>query len=143
MPYKNDQRHAIVGHKHRARARYAMIQNRLKADTKKNAKYKGVELRVTKEEFVPWFQERDFPGCSVDRIRAEGHYELGNLQVIPGVENAGKDKRKARDGECVCRTCQQTKQLTEFVKESRRMNGYSTQCRECERKRAQVRKRPL
>lgn len=80
----------------------------------------------------------DFEGCSVDRMDNNGHYESGNLQVISIADNIRKDKTKAKNGFCVCYTCKETKPLESFCKDKRRLNGYSTQCLECERNRRKI-----
>jgi hypothetical protein len=116
-----------------------MVQRTATTYRSKNRKYQGVKVLVSKEDFVPWFMERDFPGCSVDRIDKTGHYELSNMQVITLKENIRKDLGKAKDGRCVCYSCKKEKELSEFVKESRRQNGYSTICKACERKRTRNR----
>lgn len=141
MPRKNDTRYKNVGSRYRASMRYSVIMSRLSnTHTKKNRRYAGVKLLVSREDFINWFMPRDFDGCSVDRIDPKGHYELSNMQVIPLAENIAKDKRKAKDNLCECYICKSVKPLTEFVKESRRGNGYSTICIECERERSLRRK---
>ena len=82
MPYKNDVRYKTIGHKHRAEARYYMMCNRCNSETDKNRSYVDVEVILSKEYFITWFMERDFEGCSVDRVDSKGNYELSNMQVI-------------------------------------------------------------
>lgn len=130
-----DERHKIVGSKRRASMRYAMMQNRLKtASPTVNKGYMGIELRVSREDFIAWFQAGDFVGCSVDRIDPKGHYEIGNMQLIPTWVNAGKDKLiSTADGTSRCYVCKKEKPLTDFVKDKRRvLTGYSTLCKPCD-----------
>ena len=142
MPSKIDLRHKQIGGKHRAMSRYYMLLHRVNTETDKNNCYRGIEVRVTKEDFINWFMERDFEGCSVDRIDSTGHYELSNMQVIPLALNIGKDKIKAKDGKCVCFACQQEKPLEEFVRDSRRqITGRTTICKVCESKRPSRRRK--
>jgi hypothetical protein len=133
MPYKHDVRHKQIGSRKRAQSRYSMIVHRItNTHLKKNRCYIGIELRVNQEDFIEWYRSKDFKGASVDRIDKNGHYELSNMQVIPLVENISKDKVKAKDGMCKCYKCHNIKPLVDFVKESRRINGYSTICKKCE-----------
>ena len=136
MPLKVDNRHAEIGGNHRAMSRYYMIKYRLKnTHLPKNKNYIGIELKVSKEDFINWFTKLDFKGCSVDRIKSTGHYELSNMCVIKLVDNIRKDKLKSINGLCVCYRCNSNKPLTEFSKDKRRINGYSTCCKECDNKR--------
>ena len=131
-----DTRHRIIGGRKRAQCRYAMILYRLgNTHLPKNTCYVGVELRITQEEFITWFQANDFKGCSVDRIDNTKHYEAGNLQLIPLVENIRKDKLKACNGYCECFSCKTTKEITLFAKDKRRVSGYSTICKQCDNSR--------
>lgn len=125
--------YSTVGSRKRASARYSMLLHRIHNTHKpRNKGYKGVEVRLTREEFIKWFMPLDFEGCSVDRIDVKGHYELSNMQVIPLVENMRKDRMKAVGGECVCYSCNKAKPLEEFAKDKRRITGRSTCCRDCD-----------
>lgn len=132
----NKQSYTKIGCRRRANNKYNAILARLTTtDRKKNKSYNGVELRVSRKDFIEWYMPLDFEGASVDRIDKNGHYELSNLQVIRLDENIRKDKIKAKDGMCVCFCCRNMKPLQEFCKDKRRKNGYATICIECERKR--------
>jgi hypothetical protein len=137
MSYKGgDSRHRVIGGVHRARSRYAMLVHRTThTDNNRNKNYSGVEVRVSREEFIEWFRALDFDGCSVDRIDNNGHYEIENMQVIPMSENNSKDRVKARDGRCVCYKCKEEKPLDEFATDNRRTNGRTTICKACDNKR--------
>lgn len=137
MPSKRDTRHRDIGGTHRAMSRYYMLKHRIEhsGENPKSACYAGVELRCSKEEFIAWFIARDFAGCSVDRIDKDGHYELGNMQVIPLAENIAKDKVIARGGISRCYSCKRQKPLDDFVRDRRRLNGHSTICKPCESQR--------
>lgn len=134
MPSKIDTRHTQIGGRHRAASRYAMIVHRVThTNTSKNNKYKGVEVRVSREEFIEWFMTRDFHGCSVDRINKEGHYELSNMQIIPLRANIAKDKLKFIDGLGVCYRCKEKKPIDDFVADKRRVHtGKTTICKKCD-----------
>lgn len=116
--------------------RYAMIRNRTQnTDYNRNTGYKGIKLLVGREEFITWFMPQDYKGCSVDRIDNKGHYELSNMQIIPLKINMAKDRTKMKNGIVECYACKEEKEKELFVKDKRRMNGYSTICLDCERKR--------
>lgn len=136
MTSKVDFRHREIGGHHRALSRYYMIANRLKTThRRRNSKYAGIELRVSKEDFIKWFMARDYDGCSVDRIDVNGHYELSNMQVIPLALNMSKDRVKARDGCCECYSCKKIKPIENFAVDKRRRTGHSTICKSCDNSR--------
>jgi len=142
---KSNPRHKIIGDIERARARYAMLCNRVEnSHLPKNSCYEGVEVRVDRDEFLEWFMENNFEGCSVDRIDPNGHYDLSNMQLIPTSENIGKDKRLETDGFNRCWRCLEWKPIEDFVKCSKNKNGYDTICKPCENIRTKIRnaKRP-
>lgn len=134
MAKKPDTRHAQIGGRKRALSRYSMIKHRVEnTHLPKNRGYVGVELRVDKETFVAWFMERDFKGCSVDRIDVSGHYELENMQVVSLAWNIARDKLKHVDGFCVCYACGQSKPSEAFAVDKRRLHtGRSTICKSCD-----------
>lgn len=134
MPSKHDTRYRQIGGRHRAASRYAMIAHRLaNVDRPKNRGYAGIELRVSREDFITWFRANDFEGCSVDRIDRCGHYELSNMQLVPLATNIAKEKLIAADGTTVCSRCDKIKPLDEFTKDRRRMHtGRTTCCRTCD-----------
>ena len=133
---KKDNRHSIVGGKHRALSRYYMILSRLKnTDTKKNKNYQGIQMQIDKDTFVEWFMKNDFAGASVDRIDKTKNYAMDNIQLIPLVENIRKDKIKAKDGYCECYMCKEVKPIDLFATDKRRYNGHSTICKKCDTRR--------
>lgn len=134
---KKDTRHILIGGKHRAYSRYAMIVHRTThTNTSRNKGYLGVKVLVTKDEFTEWFMGKDFPGCSVDRIDSSGHYEISNMQLISLAKNIAKEKSKHIDGFCVCYACKQQKPSGGFASDSRNQTfGKSTLCKLCDSKR--------
>lgn len=135
--HDNKQSCTKIGSRRRANNKYNAIITRLSTTNRnKNKKYEGVELSVSRADFIEWYMPLDFDGASVDRIDKNGHYELSNMQVIPLRENIRKDRIKACNGMCECYRCHEVKPISEFSKDKRRASGYSTICRECERERA-------
>lgn len=135
MPYKHDQRYRAIGGRHRTSSRYAMILNRVKTAClrRRNSGYRNIKVKISREDFIQWFQSRDFAGCSVDRIDPSGDYEFSNIQVIPLWQNIGKDKLKAIGSMCICYRCKANKPLTKFVRSSRRrILGIDTICKPCD-----------
>lgn len=136
---KKDNRHSIIGGKHRALSRYYMILNRLNnTDRDKNECYQNVKMLIDKDTFVSWFMENDFEGASVDRIDKNKDYSIDNIQMLLLEENIRKDKVKAKDGMCECFMCKETKPLEMFAKDGRRKNGHSTICKSCDSKRKSI-----
>lgn len=138
------QTYMTIGSRKRANNKYNAILCRTRGyGNRKNDKYRGVEVKVSRSEFIEWYMPRDFDGASVDRIDPTKGYELSNMQVIPMSLNASKDKVKASDGTCECGVCHEVKPLDQFVRERRRLNGYSTICKSCEAQRSKVKYRRI
>lgn len=133
MPLKIDNRHKIIGGRHRALARYHMLCNRVKnSHLPKNKNYQYVKVLVEKEAFISWFMPLDYVGCSVDRKDNMGHYELSNMQIIPLVVNIAKDHLQIKNGMRKCCVCKTEKILSDFVQDLRISVGVSTLCKSCE-----------
>ena len=140
----NKQTRLTIGSRKRANNKYNAILCRTRGyGNRKNDKYRGVEVKVSRSEFIEWYMPRDFEGASVDRIDPAKGYELSNMQVIPMSHNASKDKVKASDGMCECRVCHEVKPLDQFVKDNRRLNGHSTICKSCDALRSKTRYRRM
>ena len=133
MPLKIDNRHKLIGGRHRALSRYSMLCYRVKnSHLPKNKNYQHIKVLVGKEEFISWFMPLDFVGCSVDRKDNAGHYELGNMQVIPLTSNISKAHLQIRNGMRKCYSCKTEKILSDFVQDLRISVGVSTICKACE-----------
>lgn len=85
--------------------------------------------------------KNDFEGCTVDRDDNKGHYEEGNLKLIPGPLNNRKDRYIGVAGFNRCYAYRKVKPMEEFVNDKRRHNGKSTICILCERARNRERMR--
>lgn len=129
---KVDNRHKIIGGKHRALSRFYMIKNRIKdQDNPKNKKYKNMEFSLDKDEFLLWFMERDYKGCSVDRIDNSRGYHMDNIQIIPLRKNIQKDRVKAIDGKRWCYSCKEYKEVEQMCTSNRIECGTTTICSKC------------
>lgn len=132
--HDNKQSCTKISCRRRANNKYNAILTRLaRTDNPKNKQYYGVELRVSRKEFIEWYMPLDFEGASVDRIDKNGHYELSNMQVISLEENIRKEKVKESNGFCECYNCHKVKPINEFSKDKRRKNGHSTICLACDK----------
>jgi hypothetical protein len=106
--------------------------------------YRGVEVRMTRSEFLLWAVPayerwmREYPGDtpSLDRERPEGHYELGNLRIIARGENARLARNHpnvhAPAGMAWCHQCSQYLPTLSFQKCRSAFNGLQRRCRECQ-----------
>lgn len=111
--------------------------------------YRNVEVRMTRAEFIAWavpqyeawFREHPAVTPSVDRIRSTGHYELGNLQLIPVAENRLKNSRHknkfAPEGTHWCCRCQSYLSNSDFYSSTAWVTasnplGLSGYCKKCQ-----------
>jgi hypothetical protein len=121
----------------------------------RNKCYAGIQLRMTRDEYLAWavpaYTEwlAANPGkvASIDRIRSEGHYEIGNLQILEHVENARRSSHlknlKAPGGMAWCSGHRAYLPKGEFYAHTRR-HGVSSECQQCTKQRTQrdYRRRP-
>lgn len=137
---KVDNRHTIIGGRHRALSRWYMIRNRTtNTDTAKNKCYRNIEFALPKDEFVEWFMANDFKGCSVDRIDNTKGYTMDNIQLLTLKENIIKDKPKTVvDNKTCCTRCGKWVNLTECSKDKRRPTGYASICKLCDNARCRA-----
>jgi hypothetical protein len=136
----------------RAFRAWQMIERRCMNRDGRNPSYASVELRLTKDAFLVWaipaftayyeqhpevlqsHDPRDWP--SVDRIRGDGHYEAGNLQILAMGENArlnGQHRHvSAPDGMAWCSTHRQYHPRGAFARHAARYNGLQKHCKQAE-----------
>jgi hypothetical protein len=61
---------------------------------KHNPAYKGIEVRMSVQDWVPWWREQQaelkLRDPVVDRIDVKGHYARGNIQLMERSENSKK-----------------------------------------------------
>jgi hypothetical protein len=113
---------------------------------RENERYlsKGVEVKMTQTSFIEWYKENWFKGCRVDRIDNDGHYEIGNLQLISLTNHnhkAREDKLKSLgvvepDGLRYCYKCGKFKKYDEFYRRAYKVSiknplGLNEACGEC------------
>lgn len=71
---------------------------------KNDPAYKGIELRVNKQDFLSWavpeyegfIASRPHKVPSLDRVDSSGHYEIGNLRIIDFDLNAARPGRQRK-----------------------------------------------
>ena len=106
--------------------------------------YRNVEVRISREDFIKWaIPEYEmwfflYPGVqpSIDRIDPLGHYEVGNIRLIPNYLNKLSTSRnrnlRAPDGNSWCRGCQEFLKIESFWKDrQKRTTGVMVYCRDC------------
>ncbi len=108
--------------------RAAISWNNLNTRVKKHKCYQTVRVLVSREEFMAWAIPElqkwmlDNPGKvpSVDRKDGNGHYEIGNMQILEYQVNCGKTRRSINsslpDGFKKCGQCEQTLPFDKFKK---------------------------
>jgi len=107
---------------------------------------KGIELRISREEFVGWYSENYFKNGVVDRIDDKGHYEIGNIHLITPTEHNRKKRKDRLDALGIvetwgryCYKCEQEKSTDDFYQKKAKVSewnplGLSEACSECTRK---------
>jgi len=108
---------------------------------------KNILVKVTKEDFVKWYENNYFKGCHVDRIENEGNYEISNLQTISHREHNFKRRRDRLNkigiveplGIRYCFTCNTLRLESYFYKKKGKIskinpNGLNEDCKSCSRK---------
>ncbi len=95
--------------------------------------YAHVEVRMEREEFVAWYVSALFPGCSVDRIDNQGHYELTNLQMLTRSQNSAKQGKNflAPEGKHWCSVCKRFLSYKRFHKSKNGYHGLHDRCKKC------------
>jgi hypothetical protein len=107
---------------------------------------KGVEVRISLEEFEEWYTANYFKGGAVDRINDQDHYEAGNLQILTPTEHNEKRRADRLDALNVkeafgryCYTCATEKPFTDFYVKKKKITkrnplGLDETCKECSKK---------
>lgn len=110
---------------------------------RKQSEYKGVEVRMTRAEFLEWavpaFTQwmTDNPGItgSVDRQDPAGHYEISNLRIISWGDNARLRRTNhnvhAPEGQAWCGKCRIYKPVSAFERNRTKPHGLQNHCRSC------------
>jgi len=105
--------------------------------------YINVEVRMTREEFLEWaipeyelwLAEHPNQTPSIDRADPNGHYEIGNLQILEVQENRRKARHfindHAPEGTKHCGHCEEFLPLSKFNKSCSSKDGLSNHCRIC------------
>ena len=107
---------------------------------------KGIELRISREDFIAWYSESYFRGCVVDRKDDKGHYEIGNMNLITPTEHNRKKRKDRLENLGIvetfgryCYQCRQEKPFESFYQKKAKVSewntlGLSEECAECTRK---------
>lgn len=126
-----------------ARRTYSNIKDRCKCG---KGSYASVQLKMSKEQFLNWAVPEytkwilQNPGKkpSIDRINSDGHYELGNVQIIEVQENRRKSKRfvndNAPEGTKWCPKCKKFVSVEFFSRgkpNAHQPDGLGLGCRPC------------
>lgn len=124
-----------------ARNVYRNIQKRIKT---KNYARKNIQCKMTFVEFKEWYIPRYFKGCLLDRKDNNGHYELGNLQLLTRKEHNHKLRNdNLKDAGIIepkgyrfCTKCKQLKQEKNFYAKKSKVNKYNPlglieSCKDC------------
>ena len=58
---------------------------------------RGIEARITRQDFIAWYIQEagGRTDLTIDRIDNDGHYELGNIQLITNSDNLRKAHRES------------------------------------------------
>jgi hypothetical protein len=103
--------------------------------------YAKVKLKMTLDEWLEWAVpeytnfNKKYPNLSpnVSRKGDKGHYEIGNIDIVPVKVN--QDNRKmigqAIDGIKRCSTCKKKKKISEFTKKRSCRDGLDNHCKKC------------
>jgi hypothetical protein len=146
--YVNARRQTAAGRAERA---WGSINMRAGNRDGYHPSYVGVEVRMTREQFVAWAVPEFAvwmsanPGKrpSVDRIRSDGHYELGNIRVMELGENSARHGRNkgihAPPGQAWCCGCQSYHPVVEFGFSKYARNGLHHYCKAYRRKQREAR----
>lgn len=123
-------------------------------DRKQLRCYRGVEVRMTRAEFMAWavpaytawMEAHPGQSPSLDRVDETGHYEVGNLQLLTIPENTAKTRKAvnhaAPPGTKFCGRCREYKPFADFRKApdgSKATFGLFGWCAACSRAREQER----
>lgn len=113
----------------------------------KNAAYKHVRVRMSKEEFLAWAVPafaafvKEHPGLrpSIDRKDSAGDYTLSNIQISDLGRNSAT-RRNARvafapTGTSWCSGCRAYLPVGRFHKNKHRASGCANYCKQCKPKR--------
>jgi hypothetical protein len=125
---------------------YRLIQWRVN-DDKQNYINKGIKCLIAKEAFLDWYIPKHFKGCRVDRKDNQGHYEVGNMQLISLADHNSKlrDDNLAKHGASdtathrFCSSCLKMVSNDSYYIKARKVSisnplGLDDKCKECAKK---------
>ena len=126
---------------YRAKSAYAGMKKRCLNANGRSPAYAKVELRMTLKEWLAWATPRylafnkKYPKASpnASRIGDTGHYEIGNIQILPQKRNREVQNYRCRRvaNEKLCTRCQQVLSANAFTRKSSAHDGLDYWCRAC------------
>lgn len=127
---------------YRARSAFRDMMRRCRNANGKNPTYANIELRMTLDEWLAWsvpkyetfIAEHPHESPNAARVGDAGHYEIGNIEIIPHLLNRASQSmpRVARpDGMKTCSRCEKDKPVSQFSKRAGNFDGLNYWCREC------------
>lgn len=131
--------------RYRAVAAWQNMNRRCLNRDGKSKSYTDVELRISREEFVLWalpqyekiLAEDPSATPTVSRTVDVGHYEFGNIEIIPWRKHKTLESRlrmatiRPRPDQKFCTKCWTEKEYVHFAKHSGTADGHAYWCRQC------------
>lgn len=132
---------------YRAKSAFIGMTKRALNRNGKSPTYANVELRITEEEWLTWalpkYEEciREYPEESpnVARFGDMGHYEIGNIDIVPYSKNRAEQTARSNslakpDGSKKCSSCKAMLTIGDFYASKRMLDGLQKNCKICCRK---------
>lgn len=129
---------------YRAKSAYSGMKRRCVGGKAPLPAYANVELRMSLEEWLTWAVPRyaqfdkEHPGETphASRNGDQGHYEIGNIEIVTSAVNRAIQKRPRAirpDGTKECVMCRIVKNGSEFYNNRTKSDGLADECKGCRR----------
>jgi hypothetical protein len=131
---------------YRAKAAWRNMRRRCENKDGCNPSYTRVKLKINREAFVEWalpfYEKITSRGLipTVSRIGDQGHYEIGNIEILPKGEHKRRENQirwqrvRPVPGKKRCSSCHRVKKMGLFAKRRTSKDGYGHWCKACVRK---------
>lgn len=135
---------------YRAKAAYRNMKIRCLNANGKNPAYANVELRMTMEEWLEWalpkyeslLKDNDQITLNASRFGDQGHYEIGNIEIITQDKNRKNMKTHVEMIPLICPYCKGSFEKPKRYVKSKIKNGHRIFCsRRCSGISSNVKKR--